>query len=90
MFRASRGSDPATAKPEECRVGERLSVFIQADTGDLPMEPGRTYSLESTAGGPGVLAWVEEGLIYYLVTDSPGAVEVSLSAMGKPAPAGRL
>jgi anti-sigma factor RsiW len=56
----------------------RLSLFIQKDTGELPISPETTYRLEMGDGNPLVVVWLRDGLIYYLVTETKTAEDAVL------------
>ncbi len=50
-----------------------VSVFVKADHGELPLEPGVTYALDTKAcgeSGTRVLAWTDGGLVYFMVADA--------------------
>lgn len=71
-------------------IEQVVSVFIKADHGELPMDPGVTYTLDTKAcGQPGtrVLAWSDGTLVYYLVADviNDGCVKL-LKHLGVPTP----
>ncbi len=54
-------------------VARVVSVFVKADHGELPMEPGVTYALDTKAcgqSGTRVLAWTDGGLAYFMVADA--------------------
>ena len=62
-------------------VEQVVSVFVKPDHGELPMEPGITYSLDTKAcGEPGtrVLTWTDGTLVYFIVADilNDGCVKV--------------
>lgn len=60
----------------------RLSLFIQKDTGELPIVPETTYRLDVVDGGPLVAVWARGGLVYYLVTETHAAEDAVLAHLG--------
>lgn len=46
-----------------------VSVFVQEDTGDLPIDPGPAYAAPASIATPGgtLTVWRDGGLVYYLV-----------------------
>jgi len=60
----------------------RLSLFIQKDTGELPIVTDTTYRLESVENGPLVVVWLRGGLVYYLVTETKAAEDTVLDHLG--------
>lgn len=65
--------------------GPRISIFIKPDTGELPIEPGKTYVFDSKAcGGAGVsvLAWVRDSVVYYAVFEKEPGCEAVWQELG--------
>jgi hypothetical protein len=84
---------PGVSIPENVAAprDENLSVFVQTDTGELPVSPGVTYRLgDAAAGRPLVLVWSQGGLLYYLVTDNEGTQAIARMALKLPVPGGTL
>jgi len=75
---------PETAETETTDV----SLFIQENTGTLPLEPGTTYRLtrDSWLGKAecSIYAWVRDGLVYYLVSTDEHACGVGRRALQAP------
>jgi hypothetical protein len=71
---------------------QRISVFIQNDTGELAIEPDRTYRLTSRKQrpAPDICVWKRDGFIYFVVSEDPAAEATALAAMDAAAPLGSL
>ena len=53
-------------------IEQVVSVFVKADHGELPIEPGVTYALDTKAcgeSGTRVLTWTDGSLVYFIVAD---------------------
>lgn len=53
-------------------IEQVVSVFVKADNGELPIEPGVTYALDTKAcgqAGTRVLTWTDGSLVYFIVAD---------------------
>lgn len=63
---------------------EQVSLFIQQDHEQLPLTTGLTYSV---IGGD-MVAWTfrDNGLVYYIMSDSKPAVRALILSMGRPEP----
>jgi hypothetical protein len=73
--------------------GERsmVSLHVQQDSGELGLEPGRTYLLVDRDPGPDaagarIFVWRREGLIYFLAASSERAIEAARLALGAAEP----
>ncbi|MEN0020307.1 MAG: hypothetical protein AAF747_05435 [Planctomycetota bacterium] len=67
-----------------------VSLFVQADTGTLDLQPDATYRLRRGTGGePCVFAWRGDGVVFWLVCDGSQAPDVR-KALGAPSANGRL
>jgi hypothetical protein len=78
-------------------AGERgplVSIHIQQDTGEIDLEPGRTYRLTDprpTADVPSeILVCRRDGFIYFLTSRSQPAMQMARAALGAPEPSGML
>jgi hypothetical protein len=79
-------------------VGEArsiVSLYVQKDVGELPLEPGRTYRLadrdaEPDAPTPAIFVWRRDGLVYFLAASSEDAMETARVAFGVPEPAASI
>jgi len=87
MFREQGAPVQAAGDVQECGL---LSVFVQRDTGDIPLRDGVTYSIETAEGGPLVVLWSRDGLVYYLITETAEAQELVMRAMEAPPARARL
>ncbi len=80
-----------------------VSIFIQQDTGELNIEPGRTYRLTpsgdtsasttsgSAAGTPAdIFVWKADGFVYFLSSTYEPAMERARLALGAKEPSGSL
>jgi len=71
-----------------------VSLFMAPDTGELPIEPGTTYVIDTVpcgAGGDSVLVWTDQGTLFYLVADAKtGGCDKLRAALGGPAATGGL
>jgi hypothetical protein len=66
-----------------------ISVFVKQDNGELPLEPGRTYALNTRACGvPGsrILTRVDDGVLYFFVFNQGPGCQKALEALGVSAP----
>lgn len=59
----------------------QLSLFIQSDTDELPIDANTTYRLETGLGEPLVLIWRRDGLVYYLVTETEAAQDRAIESL---------
>src|SRR5580765_8443440 len=65
------GADASKPVPGRTCPGDEVSLFIQQDTHQLALEEGQVYAPAPQPGIPGVVVWAHDGLIYYLVTETP-------------------
>lgn len=60
--------------------GPKVSIFMKPNSGELPFQPGKTYLLDTKkcgVAGTRIIAWVNDGLVYYAVFDeTPGCDKV--------------
>lgn len=72
-----------------------VSIHIQQDTGDLPMQSGRTYRL-TEAGHAGhdephpIFTWRRDGFVYFLTSRSEAVMHVAREALGAADPSGTI
>lgn len=79
-------------------VGEArsiVSLYVQEDLGEVPIEPGRTYRLvdrdaEPDTTTPSIYLWRRDGLLYFLSASSAEAMEAARLAFGVPEPAASI
>lgn len=86
------GADPA---PREGGRTALVSLFVQQDSGELAIEPGRTYRLVPTEGSPStttaeIYVWKTNGFVYFLSSTSAPAMERARLALGAGDPTGTL
>ncbi|MEZ6242720.1 MAG: hypothetical protein R3B57_06715 [Phycisphaerales bacterium] len=71
-----------------------VSVFVCADPGELPLQVGTTYVIDTEACGEGktrVLAWTDGRLLYVVVSGTVhDACPSILARLGRPSPSRRL
>ncbi|RMH14593.1 MAG: anti-sigma factor [Planctomycetota bacterium] len=87
------GKGPSAHLMYDPAVGPKVSIFIKADSGELPFEPGRTYLLDSRKcglAGTRVLAWVEQGVVYYAVFEEGPGCEQIFEELGLKTPSARF
>ncbi len=86
------GDGPA---PREGGRTSLVSIFVQQDSGELGIEPGRTYRLVPNEGSSSTAAaeiyvWKTDGFVYFLSSTSGPAMERARLALGASAPSGTL
>jgi hypothetical protein len=84
VFRSQAQAPVAGSNAQEAAAGA-LSLFIQKDTGELPIRENETYRLETERGNPLILIWLHQGLIYYLVSESGDSEAAARRVLGVPA-----
>lgn len=85
-------TDPARTQSGH---GALVSLHIQQDTGELNLEPGKTFRLvdENTGGGsqtPEIFVWRRDGFVYFLISRSEPAMQMARAALGAPEPSGTI
>lgn len=73
--------------------GPKISIFLKPDSGELPFQPGKTYSLDTKkcgVVGTRILAWISDGLVYYAVFDETPGCEKVFANLGIRPPSGKL
>ncbi len=75
--------------------GPLVSIHIQQDTGDLNLEPGKTYRLQdkfAATGGsaPEIFVWRRDGFVYFLTSRSESSMQVARAAFGAEEPSGTI
>lgn len=75
--------------------GSLVSIHIQQDTGELDLEPGKTYRLQDKFAAPSIAApeifvWRRDGFIYFLTSKSESAMQMARSAFGAKEPSGTI
>lgn len=75
------------SKPEVPGQSQLVSVFIQQDRLEVPLESGMTYGV---MGPIDTVIWVtrRDGLVYYTLAESRWAVRRAMSALGLPEASG--
>jgi hypothetical protein len=70
-------------KPDEADKSQLVSVFVQQDRLEVPLESGMTYGV---MGPIDTTIWVtrRDGLVYYTLAESRWAVRRAMSALGLP------
>ncbi len=66
---------------------------MKPDSGELPFQPGKTYLLDTKEcglAGTRILAWVNEGLVYYAVLDESPACDKVFADLGIRPPSGKF
>ncbi len=86
------GADPARREGGRTAL---VSIFVQQDSGELAIEPGRTYRLvpnegPSSTAAAEIYVWKTNGFIYFLSSTSGPALETARLALGAGAPSGTL
>lgn len=75
--------------------GALVSIHIQQDTGELNLEPGKTYRLldkfaQRGAAAPEIFVWRRDGFIYFLTSKSESAMQMARAAFGAKEPSGTI
>lgn len=73
--------------------GPKISIFMKPDSGELPFQPGKTYTLDTKkcgVAGTRIIAWVNDGLVYYAVFDETPGCEKVFEDLGIRPPSGKF
>lgn len=79
------GNGPSGHGVYRADFAPEISVFVKPDHGELPLKPGRTYSLktkECGLEGTRILALVKDGVIYYFVFNEGPGCQKMLELLG--------
>lgn len=83
------GEGPSGHLVYNAESAPEISVFIKQDNGELPLQPGRTYAMNTRECGlPGsrILTRLEDGLLYFFVFDDGPGCRKALEALGVSSP----
>lgn len=75
--------------------GPLVSIHIQQDTGELDLEPAKTYRLLDNlaapdAAAPVIFVWRRDGFVYFLTSKSESAMQLARAAFGAEEPSGTI
>ncbi len=87
--------DAGSAQADRGGRTPMVSIFVQQDSGELNIEPGRTYRLVPTGSAPSLEAseiyvWKSDGFVYFLASTSGPAMDKARMALGAKEPSGSL
>lgn len=68
-------------RPSSSDLADTVSVFLQADVGQVSVESGKVYVASPPAAPHPLLLWRSAGLVYYLVADESGTADAALAAI---------
>ncbi len=68
-------ADPATGRHDS------ISLWIRADDGRLPIEPGRLHASYGSHDDEKLLVWRHGGMVFYLLGDDPSRLEAVAKAL---------
>ena len=68
-------------RPRRADMADTVSVFLQADAGQVGVEPDTVYVASPPDAPHPLLLWRSAGVVYYLVADDAGTANAALAAI---------